>query len=101
MSGPDGTIRVVSRKRPQPEAHPEMQTIAEWKSDAGPVNSMTSVPVQPAAEGATAPLDYLATTADNGSISHVVMVEGRLIVRRFNDTTHLYDTISAAAGQMT
>ena len=27
--------------------------------------------------------------ADNGSISHVVIVEGRWIVRRYNDTAHL------------
>lgn len=39
--------------------------------------------------------------ADNGSISHIVVTEERIIVRRFNDTSHLGDTISATAGQTT
>lgn len=39
--------------------------------------------------------------AENGSISHLVIVDGRMIVRRFNDTTHLFPLIAAGAGQMT
>ena len=39
--------------------------------------------------------------ADNGSISHIVMTEGHILVRRFNDSTHLHDEISAAEAQMT
>ncbi len=39
--------------------------------------------------------------ADNGSINHIIMHDGRIRVRRFNDTTHLYDTIHSGAGQMT
>jgi hypothetical protein len=29
------------------------------------------------------------------------MTEGQILVRRFNDSTHLYDEISAAEAQMT
>ncbi len=39
--------------------------------------------------------------ADNGSISHIVMLDGRIIVRRFNDATHLHADMSAALAQMT
>lgn len=39
--------------------------------------------------------------ADNGSISHIVVVDGRIIVRRFNDSTHLTETVSAAQSMMT
>lgn len=39
--------------------------------------------------------------ADNGSISHIVMTEGQILVRRFNDSTHLHDQISATEAQMT
>ena len=39
--------------------------------------------------------------ADNGSISHIVMLDGRIIVRRFNDATHLNADMSAALSQMT
>jgi probable phosphoglycerate mutase len=39
--------------------------------------------------------------ADNGSISHIVMTQGQILVRRFNDSTHLHDEISAAEAQMT
>lgn len=34
--------------------------------------------------------------ADNGSISHIVMMQERILVRRFNDTTHLTEQIGAA-----
>lgn len=33
--------------------------------------------------------------ADNGSISHVVMMAGRIILRRFNDSSHLREQIGA------
>ena len=33
--------------------------------------------------------------ADNGSISHVVMTAGRIILRRFNDSSHLREQIGA------
>jgi len=39
--------------------------------------------------------------ADNGSISHIIMVQGRILVRRFNDSSHLSDGLSAAETQMT
>jgi probable phosphoglycerate mutase len=39
--------------------------------------------------------------ADNGSISHIVMTEGQILVRRFNDSTHLHDEINAAEAPMT
>ena len=34
--------------------------------------------------------------ADNASISHIVVTADRWIVRRFNDTSHLEDTLTAA-----
>ncbi|MDH3640649.1 MAG: histidine phosphatase family protein [Gammaproteobacteria bacterium] len=39
--------------------------------------------------------------ADNGSISHIIMLDGRIMVRRFNDSSHLTEAISAAESQMT
>lgn len=40
--------------------------------------------------------------ADNGSLSHVVLTEGRIVVRCFNDTSHLADAVSApGASQLT
>jgi len=39
--------------------------------------------------------------ADNGSITHIVMVEDRIIVRRFNDASHLADTLHDGSGQLT
>ncbi len=38
---------------------------------------------------------------NNGSITHIVMVEDQIIVRCFNDSSHLSEALSAAAGQMT
>lgn len=35
--------------------------------------------------------------ADNGSISHVVMTESRIVLRAFNDTAHLAGSFSSAA----
>ncbi len=39
--------------------------------------------------------------ADNGSISHVVVIDGHIIVRRFNDSSHLSDSVAAAQSMMT
>jgi probable phosphoglycerate mutase len=39
--------------------------------------------------------------ADNGSISHIVMLGERIMVRRFNDSSHLGGELSIAAGGMT
>ena len=39
--------------------------------------------------------------ADNGSISHLVAFQGRLSVRRFNDTSHLSAAISAEVSMPT
>ena len=50
---------------------------------------------------ATGARPFAFTGADNGSISHIVLVDETIMVRRFNDTTHLHETISATAGQMT
>ncbi|MBX3706668.1 MAG: histidine phosphatase family protein [Pseudomonadales bacterium] len=50
---------------------------------------------------ATGARPFAFTGADNGSISHIVMVEGRIMVRRFNDCSHLYEEMSVAAGAMT
>lgn len=33
--------------------------------------------------------------ADNGSISHIVVVENRIVIRRFNDSSHLGEEITA------
>lgn len=50
---------------------------------------------------ATGARPFAFTGADNGSISHIVVVEDRILVRRFNDSSHLTEEISAIAGQMT
>ena len=39
--------------------------------------------------------------ADNGSITHLVMMEQRILVRRFNDAAHLMDTLHDGSGQLT
>ena len=39
--------------------------------------------------------------ADNGSISHIVMTDGAIVVRSFNDAVHLADTLHAGSGQLT
>ena len=50
---------------------------------------------------ATGARPFAFNGADNGSISHIVMVEDRILVRRFNEATHLSMEISAAQSQMT
>lgn len=39
--------------------------------------------------------------ADNGSITHIVMVQEQIVVRRFNDASHLLDTLHDGSGQLT
>jgi len=39
--------------------------------------------------------------ADNGSISQIIMLDGRIQVRRFNDSNHLTESLSRAESQMT
>jgi len=39
--------------------------------------------------------------ADNASISQLVVTQDRWLLRRFNDSSHLYDTLSSAPDQMT
>lgn len=50
---------------------------------------------------ATGARPFAFNGADNGSITHIVMFEQRIMVRRFNDSTHLTDEISAELSQMT
>ena len=50
---------------------------------------------------ATGARPFAFNGCDNGSINHIVMVQGQILVRRFNDTTHLWEEISSSAGQMT
>jgi probable phosphoglycerate mutase len=50
---------------------------------------------------ATGSRPFAFTGADNGSISHIVMTEERIVVRRFNDCSHLSEGMSAAAGALT
>lgn len=50
---------------------------------------------------ATGARPFAFNGADNGSISHIVMLEERILVRRFNDSSHLSDEMTLAAGAMT
>jgi len=50
---------------------------------------------------ATGARPFAFNGADNGSISHIVMVEDRILVRRFNDSSHLTEEMSVAAGALT
>jgi 2,3-bisphosphoglycerate-dependent phosphoglycerate mutase len=50
---------------------------------------------------ATGSQPFAFNGADNGSISHVVLTGERIVVRRFNDCTHLYETMTLEAGQLT
>ena len=50
---------------------------------------------------ATGARPFAFNGADNGSITHIVMVEDRILVRRFNDATHLSMEISAGQSQLT
>jgi probable phosphoglycerate mutase len=50
---------------------------------------------------ATGARPFAFNGADNGSISHIVMVEDRIVVRRFNDSTHLTMDVAAAPSLLT
>ena len=50
---------------------------------------------------ATGARPFAFNGADNGSISHIVVMGERILLRRFNDSTHLADTLSAGQSQMT
>ena len=50
---------------------------------------------------ATGARPFAFNGADNGSISHIVMLGDRMQVRRFNDSTHLTETLSVTSGAMT
>jgi probable phosphoglycerate mutase len=50
---------------------------------------------------ATGARPFAFNGADNGSISHIVVTGERILLRRFNDSTHLSDTLSAGQSQMT
>lgn len=50
---------------------------------------------------ATGARPFAFNGADNGSISHIVMLDGRIMVRRFNDSSHLSAEMHAALSQMT
>jgi probable phosphoglycerate mutase len=39
--------------------------------------------------------------ADNGSVSHIVLAQGRIIVRRFNDTSHLTAAVTSEQSLLT
>ncbi len=50
---------------------------------------------------ATGARPFAFNGADNGSISHIVMMEEQILVRRFNDASHLLDTLHDGSGQLT
>ena len=50
---------------------------------------------------ATGARPFAFNGADNGSISHIVMVDNRILVRRFNDSSHLTDAVAAQQSMMT
>lgn len=50
---------------------------------------------------ATGAQPFAFNGADNGSISHIVMHDGRIMVRRFNDSSHLSEDLNATPSQMT
>ena len=50
---------------------------------------------------ATGARPFAFNGADNGSISHIVMVDDTIQVRRFNDSSHLSQQISSTGAQMT
>lgn len=50
---------------------------------------------------ATGARPFAFNGADNGSITHVVMIDGRILVRRFNDATHLHDDLHSMPSRTT
>ena len=45
---------------------------------------------------ATGATPFAFSGCDNGSISHIVLVEGKVAVRRFNDAAHLHEPNAVA-----
>jgi probable phosphoglycerate mutase len=50
---------------------------------------------------ATGAQPFAFSSADNASISHLVVSEGRWLIRRYNDTTHLRPSLSHAPEPLT
>lgn len=50
---------------------------------------------------ATGARPFAFNGADNGSISHIVMTQGKIAVRRFNDSSHLGERLQSPVAQMT
>jgi probable phosphoglycerate mutase len=50
---------------------------------------------------ATGARPFAFNGADNGSITHIVLLEGRILVRAFNDSAHLAQSFNATQSQMT
>ncbi len=50
---------------------------------------------------ATGAQPFAFNGADNGSITHIVMLDQHIQVRRFNDAAHLLDTLHDGSGQLT
>jgi len=44
---------------------------------------------------------FAFNSVDNGAISHIVMVDDQIMVRRFNDASHLLNTLHDGSGQLT
>jgi 2,3-bisphosphoglycerate-dependent phosphoglycerate mutase len=76
----DGMQRIVA-------AHPDERVVVV--SHGGVIGQILA--------DATGSRPFAFGGADNGSISHVVIHDGRIVLRRFNDTTHLEPHFSVAA----
>ena len=50
---------------------------------------------------ASGAMPFAFSGADNGSISHIVMVSGNIMVRRFNDSSHLDESMFGAESMPT
>ena len=50
---------------------------------------------------ATGSKPFAFNGADNGSITNIVMSDEQIMVRRFNDASHLLDTLHDGSGQLT
>ena len=50
---------------------------------------------------ATGAQPFAFNGADNGSISHIILIGERIVVRRFNDSSHLTTAIQTDGAQMT
>ncbi len=50
---------------------------------------------------ATGARPFAFNGSDNGSISHIVLIDDRIVVRRFNDSSHLTMARVVTSSQMT